>query len=1062
MAWCGVFEFGRTKSRRLFVAVVSGVVVVSLAWCGVAAASSPTLTTDQLDYAPDQTVHINGSGFDANTTYAIPVLRPNGSIVQGDGTFTPGWDTATSDGSGTLTYSYQLDGVQGTYEARAYPSTWTGDWTQPPVASVTFEDHVANLDQCTNGAVGPPIAAEPCQGSNAAAQNTFKNWENGNANGTKAHWAEGDFISYRVTMSSVAAGTHTLVMHYSPATSGKHAIDYLGSFDATETTSATAGPFHANRNDPCGDQVLAGSMSPAVCTPSSPVSSLSVPAADLVHADAAHCGTAGTFSGTQVPGAIKMFGPAGSALLGFTYLSQNVSAGSGCDTTVSLSFSIPSALSANDSVVIAWGGHIASELNWGAGNSASFINGSPYHMAMDTLDGQPQGSQDRGLDASATFQLADDLTVSKNATGSYDKTFRWGITKSVDSSRQQIAGGGSATFHYTVNVTHDAGSVRNVRVTGTVTVTNPNSDSVTINGVTDKLSDGTDCSVTGGGPQSLDPGDTTFSYSCHLPDAQPPSNLTNTSKVSWSDQTLAGGSTLAASTASFTTPPISFTENVIDGSVTVSDPSDPGSPHAVSSTDPSPTTFTYSRTVGGVPGTCTNYSNTATFTTNTTGTTSQSSQTVTLCVGRDLQVSKTSTPSFSRTYGWTITKSADKAMVEQIGGTATFRYTVRVDQTSATSGAWFATGSITLTNPNDWEAITANVTDAVDNGGVCTVTGGSGIVVPESSSVVLPYSCTYSSAPSPATGTNTGTATWNAGTFTTPTGSASGSAPVAFTMPTTTVNKTVTVTDSYAGALGTVTATDSLPFASATYTYSQTLPIPALFTNNCVHYVNVASIVQTGQMASSNVEVCGPARTNARKMGFWQGTAGQNIIKGGGSNGTVCKSGTWLRQYRPFANMSATATCAQVATYVANVVTAANALGASENAKLKAQMLATALNVYFSDPSLGGNYIGAPGRLGPYLIRLWYICDNTTLSPGCGGFEDTSTAFGAPSPTGSCLIWGSCMPSRRSVLQMLSYASSRSNIGGSLWYGQVSTTQERAKDAFDAINSQVAYAHCPM
>jgi hypothetical protein len=54
------------------------------------------------------------------------------------------------------------------------------------------------------------------------------------------------------------------------------------------------------------------------------------------------------------------------------------------------------------------------------------------------------------------------------------------------------------------------------------------------------------------------------------------------------------------------------------------------------------------------------------------------------------------------------------------------------------------------------------------------------------------------------------------------------------------------------------------------------------------------------------------------------------------------------------------------------------------------------------------------------------------------------------------------MSSRRSVLQMLSYASSRSNIGGSARYGQVSTTQERAKDAFDAINSQVAYAHCPL
>src|SRR5262245_13113391 len=259
MAGCGMFGVGRTNSRRFLRAATCAVVLASLTWSGVAAAASPTLTTDQLDYAPDQTVHVSGSGFDANTAYAIPIRRPDGSIVHGDGTFTPGWDTVASDGSGNLSYDYQLDGVTGTYQARTYPATWNGDWTQAPVATLTFEDHVADLDQCTNGAVGPPIASEPCQGSNAAAQNTFKNWTNSNANGTRAHWAEGDFVSYRVTISSIAAGTHTLVMHYSPAKSGKHAIDYLGSFDATETTSATPGPFHANQNDPCGDQVLAGS-----------------------------------------------------------------------------------------------------------------------------------------------------------------------------------------------------------------------------------------------------------------------------------------------------------------------------------------------------------------------------------------------------------------------------------------------------------------------------------------------------------------------------------------------------------------------------------------------------------------------------------------------------------------------------------------------------------------------------------------------------------------------------------------------------------------------------------
>jgi hypothetical protein len=44
------------------------------------------------------------------------------------------------------------------------------------------------------------------------------------------------------------------------------------------------------------------------------------------------------------------------------------------------------------------------------------------------------------------------------------------------------------------------------------------------------------------------------------------------------------------------------------------------------------------------------------------------------------------------------------------------------------------------------------------------------------------------------------------------------------------------------------------------------------------------------------------------------------------------------------------------------------------------------------------------------------------------------------------------------VNAMLAFAASQSNSGGSTWYAQVKTKQERAKSAFDAINNQVALA----
>jgi hypothetical protein len=41
---------------------------------------------------------------------------------------------------------------------------------------------------------------------------------------------------------------------------------------------------------------------------------------------------------------------------------------------------------------------------------------------------------------------------------------------------------------------------------------------------------------------------------------------------------------------------------------------------------------------------------------------------------------------------------------------------------------------------------------------------------------------------------------------------------------------------------------------------------------------------------------------------------------------------------------------------------------------------------------------------------------------------------------------------------MLAYAASQSTSNGSTWYGQNKATQVLAKDAFDAINNQVAFA----
>jgi hypothetical protein len=645
-----------------------------------------------------------------------------------------------------------------------------------------------------------------------------------------------------------------------------------------------------------------------------------------------------------------------------------------------------------------------------------------------------------------------DLTVSKTATPSFTRTYTWTIAKDVNKSVQDTSG--SATFNYTVNVTHDSGTPSNWQVNGTITVHDPNTADFTGVNVTDSTGGGGTCQVTdsSGGSNETIPakGSLDLPYTCNY--SSNPGAVTDTATATWDKPTYntPDNSASGAATADFSTA----APTIVDGKVTVTDTLGATLGTVNYNDANNPTTFTYPITFTDRAGTCTTHNNTATFTTNTSGTTGSASQSVQVCVGADLTVSKNAAPSFTRTYTWGIAKTATPTLIEQAGGgTASASYSVSVNETGFTDSGWQVSGHITVTNPNDWEAVTANVTDAIDNGGACTVYNSAGSVdptnatIPKSGTVTFPYTCSFGSNPS--SGTNTATAAWDPGAAFTSDGSANGTAGYAFGAPTTTVNKTITVKDTFNNGtpttLGTPAATDTQPFTSQPYNYTHTLNVPS---SNCVTYPNTASIVETGQKAGASVEACGPAKTGALTMGYWQNKNGQGIITGGASTAGVCNSATWLRQYAPFQDLSATATCAQVATYVNNAIKAANASGAAMNAMLKAQTLATGLDVYFSDSSLGGNKISAPAPVGGVKIDLTKICHMIDSSSGtgtCSGtYENVSSAFG-----GSTSL---------TISQMLSYAASQSNVGGITWYGQVKATQGLAKDAFDAVNNQVVFS----
>ncbi len=241
-----------------------------------------------------------------------------------------------------------------------------------------------------------------------------------------------------------------------------------------------------------------------------------------------------------------------------------------------------------------------------------------------------------------------------------------------------------------------------------------------------------------------------------------------------------------------------------------------------------------------------------------------------------------------------------------------------------------------------------------------------------------------------------------------------------------------------------------------TLTYTRAVTVVP---DQCTTYNNTAAVspdATAGDNSSSaSVTVCGSA-AGGLTMGFWQNKNGQGIITGGSSTAGVCNLGTWLRTYNPFNNLSATATCAQVAAYVTTVIKAATCSGPATapcNTMLKAQMLATALDVYFSDPALGGDKIksfngGNAVVLGGVNVDLTKICKMIDGSGGAatcsGSYENTTSAFGNT-------------PTCQKVSVLLAFAASQATSGGTPWYGVSKTLQVLAKDTFDAINNQVAF-----
>lgn len=392
-----IFSISRASRRVnqkmvLVFALLLALSALGLPW---ASALTPTLATDKPDYSPGETVHITGTGYDANTAYDIPVRRPDGSIVKGDGSPAPSWDTTTTDGSGNLAYDYELDGIFGLYEARTYPSPWSGDWNETPLASVIFKDAGVNLDQCANDTPDVP----PCD------------WQNGDLNGNNSAYAEGDVVPFRLAIEDLTAGTHTIHLNYDFTAQGHKAYDFLATYNATEAVDLC-------RPNGGGVSSLCGVMPDETNLPTAEV--VAFPTDNFV-ADGQSVSGAQAFSGVSQN--LTVFG----ATLGSVSVSGVTHTGptdgnSFGDITVTFDTT-----GSSSAVLMAWGGHLAQSAYWmenGNPDGATQISGAPWHMRTQNLDGGGAANQDRSIQPSALV-VTQSITVVKDTVpdGPRDFTF---------------------------------------------------------------------------------------------------------------------------------------------------------------------------------------------------------------------------------------------------------------------------------------------------------------------------------------------------------------------------------------------------------------------------------------------------------------------------------------------------------------------------------------------------------------------------------------------------------------------------------------------------------------
>jgi len=236
---------------------------------------------------------------------------------------------------------------------------------------------ICDFEQGQNGGVGLP-------------RKSPIDFARGNSNAVKSHFSEGNSVPYRIEIDNLMPNTrYRILISFDVKKSGKYALDYITGFQSLQVASGDL-PEFVNPIRGTSLQSVAGLTISTLAIPA-PVFSSSTIFNDKASASFSTLKTPASFNPETTDPASTLSASVrdkgNMVLWNGTLNSINYVGGVNMtpqDVTASMEVVFTKANNSNK-VVLAWGGHIASLKDWGQGNSASAIPGSPYHMFIETV-----------------------------------------------------------------------------------------------------------------------------------------------------------------------------------------------------------------------------------------------------------------------------------------------------------------------------------------------------------------------------------------------------------------------------------------------------------------------------------------------------------------------------------------------------------------------------------------------------------------------------------------------------------------------------------------------------